>query len=131
MSATSSAIPTARPISRSRANAFFILRLLLALAFIGAGCFKLSGYPAAVAEFDQVGLGQGFRYFTAAIEMLGAVLLLIPRAILYGALLMGAVCAGAFLAQLTVLHGDVVHTLVLAVFAAIAWTHRPRAQGVR
>lgn len=41
-----------------------------------------------------------------------------------------AVCGGAFPAQLTRLHGDVAHTVVLAaLFAAVAGTHRRRLTG--
>ncbi|RJG40499.1 DoxX family protein [Mesorhizobium sp. DCY119] len=109
----------------ARRIAFWVLRILLALAFIGAGIFKLSGNPAAIEEFAHVGLGQWFRYFTAAVEIAGAVLLLLPRTIALGALLMGTICVGAFFAQLFALQGDVFHTIVLgAIFVAIAWYYR-------
>ncbi|RWX12889.1 DoxX family protein [Rhizobium leguminosarum] len=111
--------------TKLRTTGSWALRIFLAIAFIGAGIFKLSGHPAAIEEFDQVGLGQWFRYFTAATEILGAVLLLWPRTVFHGAVLMGAVCVGAFVAQLTALHGDIIHTIVLAViFAIIAWKWR-------
>lgn len=113
------------PSSKLRTTMSWVVRIILAIAFIGAGIFKLSGHPAAIEEFDQVRLGQWFRYFTAATEILGAVLLLWPRTVFYGAVLMGAVCVGAFVAQLTALHGDIIHTIVLAViFAIIAWKWR-------
>lgn len=111
--------------SRLKTVSFFVLRAVLAIAFVGAAIFKLSGQPAAVAEFDQVGLGQGFRYLTAVLEITGSVLLMLPRTIVFGALLLVAICGGAFLAQLLMLHGDVIHTIVLAaIFGAIAWTQR-------
>jgi uncharacterized membrane protein YphA (DoxX/SURF4 family) len=78
-----------------------------------------------VAEFDAVGLGQWFRYFTGALEITGAILLLTPRTTGFGALLLAAICVGAFFAQLFALHGDVIHTIVMAVILlAIAWTQR-------
>lgn len=118
--------------ARLRRGSFLVLRVLLGLAFIGAGIFKLSGHPAVIEEFDQVGFGQGFRYVTAVMEMTGAVLLLIPRTILFGAILMAAVCVGAFFAQLFALHGDVVHTVVLAaILGAIAWFHRGQLTSAR
>ena len=105
--------------------AFWVLKVALALMFLGAGGFKLSGQPAAVSEFDTVGLGQWFRYFTAIVEVAGALLLLWPRTTFYGAILMGIITIGAFVAQLVVLHGDIFHTIVFtAIFAAIAWAHR-------
>ena len=113
--------------TRARAIAFWILRIVLGLMFLGAAGFKLSGHPAAVSEFDLVGLGQWFRYFTAASEIIGALLLLWPRTTVYGAVLLAALCIGAFVAQIVVLHGDVIHTIVLTgVFVAIAWAHRDR-----
>ncbi len=110
-----------------RTVGFWLLRGILALAFVGAALFKLSGHPAAVQEFDQVGLGQWFRYFTAACELVGAGLLLWPSTVFFGAALMGMICVGAFFAQLFMLHGDTIHTVVLAgIFAAICWNQRNR-----
>lgn len=43
------------------------LRILIAIAFLGAASAKLAGVPAMVELFDHVGLGQGFRYITAAV----------------------------------------------------------------
>jgi hypothetical protein len=75
--------------------------------------------------FERVGLGQWFRYFTALLELVGAALLLWPSTTAFGALVLTIVSAGAFLAQLLVLHEDVVHTIVMAlILGAIVWTHR-------
>ena len=101
------------------------LRILLALAFAAAGIFKLSGQPATIQEFADVGVGQWLRYATAALELLGAGLLLWPRLIAVGAAFLAAVCAGAFFAQMFRLHGDVIHTIVLGlILVAIVWFHR-------
>ena len=83
-----------------------------------------------VAEFDAVGLGQWFRYVKGALEIIGAILLLVPKTTGFGALLLAAVCGGAFFAQLFALHGDIVHTIVMAIILlAIAWTERDRMLG--
>jgi hypothetical protein len=42
----------------------WILCIVLAFAFVMAGGMKLSGNRAMVQLFDQVGVGQWFRYFT-------------------------------------------------------------------
>lgn len=126
--ASAASTPTA---SRWRSMAFLILRLLLALAFTGAAIFKLSGHPAAIEEFDQVGLGQWFRYFTAGTELVSSLLLLLPRTVFFGAMLMLGICAGAFVAQWQILHGDVIHSVVLGlVFAVIAWTQRHQLSSI-
>ena len=50
------------------------LRILLSIAFLGAGGAKLAGVEMMVMTFDQIGWGQGFRYLTGAIEVIGVVL---------------------------------------------------------
>jgi hypothetical protein len=47
--------------------------------FLMVGFFKLSGDPRLVGLFDAIGFGQWFRYVTGSLEVLGALLLLIPR----------------------------------------------------
>jgi len=104
----------------------WVLKGLLALAFLAAAFLKLSSNPKMVAEFGEIGLGQGFRYVTGAIEVIGAVLLLWPRTAFLGALTLLGICAGAFVAQVGPLHGDVVHVFVLGgLLAVAAWFTRP------
>jgi hypothetical protein len=48
-----------------------------------------------------------------------------------GALVLLAVCAGAFVAQVGPLHGDLIHVVVLAALVlGAAWTARPGARRV-
>ena len=109
---------------------FWILKIAFALMFLGAAGAKLFGVPQMVAEFNQLGLGQWFRYFTAVVEITGAVLLIWPRTSGFGALLLTGVCIGAFFAQLVVIHQDVIHTILMGgVLAIIAWTQRDQITG--
>ncbi len=102
--------------------ATWVLKALLAAAFTAAAFLKLSSQPMMVTEFDAIGLGQGFRYLTGAIEILCVGLLLWPRTALFGALGLVGVCIGATVAQLGPLHGDVIHCFVLGGLAAlVAW----------
>jgi putative oxidoreductase len=111
--------------NRSKTVGFWVLKILFGLVFIGAGSAKIYGPPAMVAEFDAVGLGQWFRYFTGALEIIGAIMLLTPKTTGFGALLLAAVCGGAFFAQLFALHGDIIHAIVMAsILLAMAWTQR-------
>ena len=113
------------PTSRYKVIGLWILKILFGLVFFAAGCAKIYGPEAMVAEFDAVGLGQWFRYFTGALEIIGAIMLVTPRTTGFGALLLAAKGGGAFFAQLFALHGDVIHTIVMAiVLLAIAWTQR-------
>jgi putative oxidoreductase len=119
------------PTNRSKVIGFWALKIFFGLAFIGAGCAKIYGPPAMVAEFDAVGLGQWFRYFTGALEIIGAILLLMPKTTGFGALLLAGICGGAFFAQLLALHGDIIHTIVMAIILlAIAWTQRNQMSAV-
>ena len=76
--------------TKAKTVGFWGLKIVFSLMFAGGAIFKLSGAEAAVAEFDLVGLGQWFRYFTAASEITGAALLIWPRTTAYGAILLAA-----------------------------------------
>ena len=91
----------------------WILRLAVAALFLFAGFMKLSGNPQMVAEFGVVGLGDWFRIFTGAVEVVGALAVLYPTTTAWGALLLLCVDIGAFLAQALRIHADVIHTFVI------------------
>jgi uncharacterized membrane protein YphA (DoxX/SURF4 family) len=110
--------------------AFWALKIFLAVMFLAAAGAKIAGAPMMVAEFGKVGLGQWFRYFTACMEISGAVLLLWPGRTAIGAALLACVCIGAFFAQLLAIHVDVIHTIVLAaIFLSIVWFNRQQLPG--
>ncbi len=96
-----------------------MFRIVIALAFAAFGTFKLTGAPMMVHEFAIIGLGQWFRYVTGATEVCGAVLLLVPATWRLGALAVLGVSVGAFITQAFVLHGDVIHTVVLIVLTSL------------
>jgi len=101
------------------------LQVLVALAFVAAGAGKLLGSAAMIALFDAVGIGQWFRYVTGSLEVLGALLLIVPGKTAFGAVLLASVMAGAIVAHLTVLHTAATGPLVLlALSAVIAWGRR-------
>ena len=112
-------------VARLKATGFWLLKILLAALFLFTGGAKLAGLPAMVEVFERMGFGQWFRYLTAVLELGGAALLLWPRTSALGALLLTIVSVGAFLAQLLVLHEDIVHTIAMTVIlGAIVWMHR-------
>jgi uncharacterized membrane protein YphA (DoxX/SURF4 family) len=93
--------------------------------FLMAGGNKLAGAPAMVALFDAVGIGQWFRYVTGALEVTGALLLVIPRASGIGAALLILVMLGATTAHLFVLHNSPAMPLMLLVgLVFVAWGRR-------
>jgi putative oxidoreductase len=112
--------------NRLASIALWLVKGLLALAFIFAAYLKLSSNPKMVTEFGEIGLGQGFRYLTGAIEVVGAALLLWPRTSFLGAVALLGICGGALIAQIQILHSDLVHVFVLGgLLALVAWTSRP------
>ena len=106
--------------------ALWVVKILVAAVFLYAGGAKLAGTEKMVTEFGALGLGQGFRYLTGTIEVAATVLLLIPATAFYGSVLLIGICGGAFIAQVTALHHDVIHVFVLGVLLlAIGWLTRP------
>jgi uncharacterized membrane protein YphA (DoxX/SURF4 family) len=103
----------------------WLLCLLLAFVFLMFGGMKLLSKPAMVREFEQVGLGQWFRYFAGTLEVIGAAGLLVPKFSRWAALLLAAVMIGALVAHSTVLHSAPTLALILLVLAVlIAWLRR-------
>ena len=80
-----------------------------------------------VAVFEAVGIGQWFRYVTGALEVTGAIALLVPRASGAAALVLAAVMVGAVASHLFVIGGNPVPAAVLfAITAFIAWARLAR-----
>ncbi|MCA1583338.1 MAG: DoxX family protein [Acidobacteria bacterium] len=97
--------------------ALWTLQVLLALAFIFAGSGKLLGNPQMVALFDAIGIGQWFRYLTGVLEILRAVLLLVPGRAFLGAALLACVMLGAVATHLLILGDSPLVPLVLLLLA--------------
>ena len=102
------------------------LRILLALAFGAAGAAKLAGVPQMVQVFDAIGFGQWFRYLTGAVEVVGAVLLLVPATGFFGGLLLAATMVGAVATHVVLIGSNPAPAVVLGALAAfVAWRLRP------
>ncbi len=128
MSTASDVVPTTKP-GRGVNIALWVLQVLLALAFLGAGAAKLSGAEMMVKQFETIGLGQWFRYLTAVLEIAAAVLLLVPRLSGFGALLLVPIMIGAAIAHVVVFKDSPAPPLVfLALASVVVWGRliRPR-----
>ena len=107
------------------------LRTLIFVAFLffATGKFKSDPHAPWVELYEEIGFGQWFRYFTAAVEILGAFLVLIPQTVTAGLALLGITLTGAVLIDLIVLH-RLADTFIPFAFvcALIAlWMRRRRA----
>lgn len=110
----------------------WVLKLLVAAAFIGAGGAKLAGAAPMVQLFDDIGIGQWFRVVTGVIEVGGAALVLIPRTATYGAAVLAVTMVGAVITHLFIIGGSPVPALVLLVLSAlIGWSARNRVSSAR
>lgn len=119
----------ARTTSRGRtANiVLWVLQVVLALLFVMAGASKVFGDPAMVRMFADIGVGQWFRYVVGALEVAGAVGVLIPRLSGLAALGLACVMAGAVFTNLVVLGASPLLPLANLVLALlVAWGRWPR-----
>jgi putative oxidoreductase len=85
----------------------WVLRVCVAVLFGSVGYEKLFPEPGSpwVTLFGQIGFGEWFMYFTGGIQVLGAMLVLIPRTAVavFGAALVGATMVGAIVCHLFIL----------------------------
>jgi uncharacterized membrane protein YphA (DoxX/SURF4 family) len=96
---------------------------IVALAFVFVGSGKLVGTAAMVELFDEVGLGQWFRYLTGLLEVVSCIGLLIPRYAFYAAVLLVIVMTGAIFTHVAVVGGSPAPAASLFVLSGIiAWS---------
>lgn len=101
------------------------LKIVAALAFLAAGTAKFMSVPMMVETFENVGVGQWFRYVTGTIEIAGAVLLFVPRKAFYGASLLAVTMVGAVLTHLVLIGGSPVPAIfLLLITGTIAFATR-------
>jgi putative oxidoreductase len=107
---------------------FVVLQVLLAAVMLNAGIGKYAGEAGPVETFDQVGLGQWFRYLIGTIEIASGVALLIPPVAGLAALSAGSVLIGAVAIEAFVLTdgNPIVPAVLLVLLAVVAWHHRAR-----
>lgn len=103
----------------TKSRVIWAVRILLALAFGAAGASKLAGAPQMVAVFDAIGFSQWFRYLTGFVEIVGAVMILVPRMAFFGALWLGATMLGAVATHLLLIGGSPVPAIVLGLLCAL------------
>ena len=99
----------------------WVLRGGVAVFFVLAGLEKFSTGPGNtwVAIFQQIGIGQWFRYFTGLVEIVGAVIYAFPRTCLIGAALLGCTMIGAMTVHIAVRHSVGSSLMPAALLVAI------------
>jgi uncharacterized membrane protein YphA (DoxX/SURF4 family) len=113
--------PASRPVNL----ALWALQAVLALQFAAGGLAKLAGSPELVELFAAIGAGQWLRYVVGALEVAGAIGLLVPRLSGLAALGLAALMVGATVTNLFVIHESAwLPVGLLLVAAVIAWGRR-------
>src|SRR2546430_10636559 len=120
-------------MTKGRSTTVWVLSALLAALYLFTGGTKLAGMQMAVEEFARYGYPDWFRLAVGAAEVTGAVLLLVPRAALYGAIMLSVVMIGATVTHLT--HQEapnaVVPIVLLVLLAFVAASRRETAVPAR
>lgn len=110
---------------RGTSIVLWVLQVLLALVFVAVGLAKLSASPQAVEIFEAMGTASWMPYIIGALEIVGAVALLIPRLTALAAAAFVVLLAGAVISHL-IWGGNPVLALVLLILSAVvAWARRP------
>jgi len=116
------------------------IRVCVALVFAATGLEKFPSDSTSywVHVFNDIGLGQWFRYFTGVVETLGGLLFLMPAATTVGAGLLVASMLGAMAVHIFVFHHPTDSLFpglyligVLLAFAKVRRSRAERATGDR
>ena len=103
----------------------WLLQVVLASQFVPAGVMKLSGNPALVEMFADIGAGQWLRYLVGSLELAGAIGLLVPRLCGLAALGLAGLMVGAVVTNVFVLgESPALPIVYLLVAGVIAWFRR-------
>lgn len=113
------------------------LRIAAAVILLQTLYFKFTGQPESVELFSKLGVEPWGRIGTGVIELIAAVLLLIPSTVVFGALLGIGLMLGAIASHLLVIgiesQGDGgqlfgLALIVLAFCVVIAFMHKSQIQ---
>jgi len=98
------------------------LRIPLGLLCLVIGVDKLIGGKGTIQYFNLIGWGQWFRYATGALEVIGGLLIFVPRLTSYGALIITCVLGlGAILAFSMQLSSPLLPVALTILAGLLAW----------
>jgi len=110
-----------------------IIRIVIAVILIQTLRYKFTAHPDSVYIFEKAGLGDAGRIGSGIVELIAAILILIPRTIWLGALLTLGVISGAIVTHLTKIGIDVngdggrlffMAILIFILSAITLWLHK-------
>jgi len=114
-------------MSKQQTLLYWVLRIVAAVILLQTLFFKFTASEESVFIFSTIGMEPWGRIGTGVMELIAAVLLIIPRTIAIGALLAMGLMSGALFFHLTVLGIEVkgdggllfIYALIVFVFSAI------------
>ncbi|MER6373946.1 DoxX family protein [Streptomyces sp. RLB3-17] len=128
---TSTSSPTSASSLKTRGRGARIslgaLQIVLGLFYALASALpKLIAHPSAAEAFDKLGWGSTGMYLIGALELAGGLALLVPLLSSVAAVALSALMVGAFVVNVTVIHGPYVATPLILILplALIAWARR-------
>ncbi|WP_416679152.1 DoxX family protein [Candidatus Pseudothioglobus sp. Uisw_016] len=95
-----------------------LVKILLSLAFLSAGAFKIMGDAQMVGMYEMIGWGQWFRYVTGLIEVTAVVLIWLPNKQVFGAALLVCTMIGGFITHIALSMPGAFAPVILGVLAA-------------
>ncbi|GAB2955984.1 DoxX family protein [Streptomyces heilongjiangensis] len=110
------------------------LQIVLALFFgVASALPKLIAHPSAAESFETLGWGSAGMYTIGALELAGAIGLVIPPLASVAGVSLSALMTGAFITQVAVFDGEYAATpLILMVpLLVIAWARREDVAGLK
>ncbi|MEH0511314.1 DoxX family protein [Streptomyces sp. B21-106] len=125
--ATTTDSPSAPTGGRRARIALRGLQVILALFYgVASALPKLIAHPSASEAFNTLGWGGAGMYTIGALELVGAIALLVPVLQSVAAIALGALMVGAFVVQVTAFDGQNAATplILLVPLALVAWTRR-------
>lgn len=120
---------TTENTARSRgAVALTVARVVLALFFAFSAFAKLIAHETAIESFDRMGWSHGAMYLIGALEMAGAIALLVPLLSGVAAMAFAALLVSASIVQLTLLDpvNAIMPALLIGLVVLIAREQRGR-----
>ncbi|MBI5775847.1 MAG: DoxX family protein [Nitrospirae bacterium] len=115
-----------RLVARWKTVRIWALTAILAAFFLVAGGLKLRGAPSQVDNFAHWGYAAWFLYVVGAVEVAGAIGLLVPRLAGFAVLLLGGTMLGASLTHLV--HHEMkavpVPLVILGLLAVVGYARR-------
>ena len=126
-------VRTPEPIpSRIGTLTTWLPRIAVALVFVGVGISKFTD-PMWVRLFGRIGFGQWFRYFTGMMQIVGGIIVLIPRLSLLGIAMLACTMTGAVITWIAFglpLNAPIPGALLIALIS-VGWNEYQRSRDRR